>query len=201
MELVNTVATLGTLVVIAATAIAALIQLRHMRGSNQIVALTECRETLESPAFREAQRFVSYELPTRIEDPKEVLRIAQPQSQFQDEYQAIDTVGNFFESLGVFVKNGIIDKTLACDTWSHVVLRNWNALLPIITFVRKDLDAPGIWENFEYLAVLAQRFSHDHPTGTYPKGFPRMPEERSFIEAVEKAKASERPVASSTDGT
>ena len=43
-ELVNTFATLGTFVVIAATAIAAIVQLRHMRGSNQIVALNELRE-------------------------------------------------------------------------------------------------------------------------------------------------------------
>lgn len=189
LELLNTAATLGTLVVIAATAIAALIQLRHMRGSNQIVALTECRETLESPSFRDAQRFVSFELPERLKDPEEILRIAQPQSQFQDEYQAIDTVANFFENLGVFVKNGIIDSRLACDTWAHVVLRNWNALLPIITFVRDDLGAPAIWENFEYLTVIAQRFANENPTGTYPKSMPRMPQDRSFIASVQKARA------------
>ena len=67
-EWVTAIATAGTFVVIAASAIAALVQLRHMRGSNQIVALTECRETVESPDFREAQRFVSYELPKRLQD-------------------------------------------------------------------------------------------------------------------------------------
>jgi len=41
LELVNTLASIGTLLVIAATAIAALAQLRHSRGSNQIIALTE----------------------------------------------------------------------------------------------------------------------------------------------------------------
>lgn len=189
LELLNTAATLGTLVVIAATALAALIQLRHMRGSNQIVALTECRETLESPAFRDAQRFVSFELPERLKDSKEILFIAQPQSQFQGEYQAIDTVGNFFENLGVFVKNGIIDRRLACDTWAHVVLRNWSALLPIITFVRDDLGAPAIWENFEYLTVIAHQFASQNPAGTYPKGMPRMPEDRSFIDSVQRARA------------
>src|ERR671925_3502 len=95
-EWLTAVGTIGTFLVIAASAIAALIQLRHMRGNNQIVALTECRETLESPEFREAQRFVSYELPKRLEDPVERRRIAQPQSQFEGEYRAIDTVANFF---------------------------------------------------------------------------------------------------------
>jgi hypothetical protein len=38
LELLNTFATLGTFVVIAGTAIAAIVQLRHARSSNQIAA-------------------------------------------------------------------------------------------------------------------------------------------------------------------
>ena len=186
---VTAIGTLGTFVVITASAIAALMQLRHMRGSNQIVALTECRETLESPEFREAQRFVSYELPNRLNDPKEVLRIAQPQSQFEGEYQAIDTVGNFFENLGIFVKTGIIDADLACDMWSHILLRNWHALVPIVTFVRQDLNEPRIWENFEYLAVLCEDYMKRHPSGEFPARLRRMPDDESFVRAVERAKS------------
>jgi hypothetical protein len=186
-EWVTAIATAGTFVVIAASAVAALIQLRHMRGSNQIVALTECRETLESPDFREAQRFVSYELPKRLADPQERMRIAQPQSQFEGEYKAIDTVANFFESMGMFVKNRIIDPDLALSMWCYVVLRNWNALLPVISYVRDDLGEPSIWEHFEYLASLSKLYLRDHEGGSYPKNIPRMPGDRSFIEAVKGA--------------
>lgn len=112
-----------------------------------------------------------------------------PQSQFEGEYQAINAVANFFESLGVFVKNRIIERDIACDAWSYVILRNWNALLPIITFVREDLGEPGIWENFEFLAMLSQRYiARQHRNGSYPSAFPRMPSDRSFIEALEKSK-------------
>ena len=52
LELVNTLATFGTFVVIAATAIAAIVQLRHARSSNQIAALNELRETMETPEFQ-----------------------------------------------------------------------------------------------------------------------------------------------------
>ena len=185
-EWVTAIASAGTFVVIAASAIAALLQLRHTRGSNQIIALTECRETLESPDFREAQRFVSYELPKRLADPQERLRIAQPQSQFEGEYQAIDTVANFFESMGTFVKNKIIDADLACDLWSYVVMRNWNALLPIITYVRKDLDAQSLWENFEYLALISTIWLRRYPNGTYPHRLKHMPADNSFIEALKE---------------
>lgn len=186
-EWVTAVGTVGTFLVITASAIAALVQIRHMRGSNQIVALTECRETLESPDFREAQRFVSYELPKRLSDPQEVLRIAQPQSQFEGEYQAIDTVANFFENLGIFVKNHIIEADLACDMWAYILLRNWNALVPIVTFVRQDLKEPRIWENFEYLAVLCEDYTKRHPEGEFPPLLRRMPEDQSFVDAVERA--------------
>jgi hypothetical protein len=183
-EWITAIGTIGTFLVIAASAIAALIQLRHMRGSNQIVALTECRETLESPDFREAQRFVSYELPKRLLDPEERKRIALPQSQFEGEYKAIDTVANFFESMGMFVKNRIIDPELALSMWCYVVLRNWNALLPVISYVRDDLGEPSIWEHFEYLAALSTLYLERHQTGSYPSSVPRMPADRSFIDAV-----------------
>jgi hypothetical protein len=69
LELANTLATLGTFVVIAATAIAALLQLRHARSSNQIAALNELRETTETPAFLEASHFVQGGLSAKLQDP------------------------------------------------------------------------------------------------------------------------------------
>jgi len=58
LEAWSTVASVGTLFVIAATAFAALVQLRHARSSNQIAAVTEMRETIESERFRAARRFM-----------------------------------------------------------------------------------------------------------------------------------------------
>src|SRR5579863_7145346 len=183
-EWVTAIGTVGTFAVIAASAIAALVQLRHMRGSNQIVALTECRETMESPEFRDAQKFVSFELPERLKDPVERRKVCV--LPFVGEYEAIGTVANFFESMGGFVKCGIIDRRIACDYWAYVVLRNWNALLPVTTFVRESLKTKALWENFEYMAVLAKQFSVKYPNGSYPEGFPRMPEDRSLIETTDE---------------
>lgn len=181
---VTAIATAGTFVVIAASAAAALFQLRHMRGSNQIVALTECRETLESPEFREAQLFVSYELTKRLQDPVEARKAAE--LPFAAEYQKIQTVANFFESMGLFVKSGIIDKHIACDFWSYVVLRNWDALAPVTAYVRERIGQPALWENFEYMAALSKAYQEEHPT-TYPRGMERMPVDRSLIEHVKSA--------------
>jgi len=183
-EWLTAIGTLGTFVVIAASAIAALLQLRHMRGSNQIVALTECRETLESPEFRAAQLFVSFELPKRLTDPQEARKVAQ--LPFVDEYQAIGTVANFFESMGLFVKKGIIDRDIALDAWSYIVLRNWDALAPVTTYVREQ-TSPLLWENFEYLAAISRRYSAEHAGGDYPRGLERMPVDRSLIEVIDRS--------------
>lgn len=185
-EWVTAIATAGTFVVIAASAVAALRQLSHMRGSNQITALTECRETLESAEFRQAQRFVSYTLSERLKDPAEQLKVAR--LPLTGEYEAIDRVANFFEAMGLFVKNGIIDRDIACDAWSSVVLRNWTALLPLTTYLREAVGSQSLWENFEYLALISQRYEERHPS-SYPRDLPHMPTDRSLAKAVEDQRA------------
>lgn len=169
-EWVTAIATAGTFVVIAASAVAALLQLRHTRGSNQIIALTECRETLESQAFQDARQFIISALPALMEDPEIVKALHAPY--FPSELRPISFVANFFESMGAFVRHRIIDKEIACNLWCSVVLTMWNATLPV-TRLRREID-DGIWENFEYLAMISQQYMKRNPT-SYPAGMPRMP--------------------------
>ena len=184
LEVVNVIATVGTFVVIAASAVAALIQLRHMRGSNQITALNEFRETLESGEISEAQRFVSFVLPARMLDQAE--RVKMTTLPFTGDYGKIGSIANLFESLGEFVKIGIIDANIACDIWGFVVVRNWSALAPLTTYIRATLGVPQLWENFEYLAVLAQRYMERYPNGSYPANMPRMPEDRRLLDSIKQ---------------
>jgi hypothetical protein len=169
-EWVTAAATMGTLVVIAASAIAALLQLRHTRGGNQIVALTECRERLESDEFHNARLFVSEELPKLLKDP-EIMKKLEGAS-FPSELRPAAIVANFFESLGAFVRFNIIDRTIACELWCIVVLSIWDGLLPL-TLARRRRD-PAVWENFEYLAVLSKQYVERYPS-SYPRGMARMP--------------------------
>ena len=171
-EWLTAIGTLGTFIVIAASAAAALMQLRHLRASNQIVALNEVRETIESPSFQETILFVR-ELPDRLSDPE--VRRNLSQRQFPAEYQRLRTLANFFEHVGTLVKKRIIDHDIAADLWGGVIVGNWNALSPIITNRRLIADQPALWENFEYLAVVCDDFRSRHPGGAFPKGTRRMP--------------------------
>lgn len=166
------VASAGTFIVIAASAIAALLQIRHLRSSNQIAALNECRETIESPEFQAAERFVAIELGKRLADPDVQQAMLGPF--FPQEYEPMRMVANFFENLGIFVKNGIIDQSIACDLWYPVILRNWNGIAPVIANRRAALDFPALWENFEYLATMCETWEERHPHGAYPSGVKRM---------------------------
>ena len=167
------IASIGTFLVILATAITAIIQLRHLRGSNQISALTECREVIESPEFFAARSFIQDDLPALLKQPETAARLER--RVLDHELQPINFIGNFFENMGAFVKYGIIDRPIALDMWAGVVVTSWTALLPVTTLRRRVLGTQALLENFEYLSVLSEDFITRHPDGVYPKGVRRMP--------------------------
>ena len=184
-ELVNTLATLGTFVVIAATAIAAIVQLRHMRGSNQITALNELRETMESLEFTAASQFVRAELSSKLRDPAFRYQISN-RSARTDEYRALigkmSLLGNFYEAMGLLVKTGLVERPLVMEMWSKNVLNDWERLAPYVAS-RRRVTGDGLYENFEYLVVPAQDWVAAHPKGTYPVGVPRLALKDKWLEA------------------
>jgi hypothetical protein len=171
-EWITAIGTVVTALVIAASACAALIQIRHMRGGNQIAAYNECRETMESEEFRNAIQFVRSQLPERLKDPSTSEKIVA--GGLSGDYVGIRLLANFFETMGLYVRTGLIEERLACELWSALVLMTWNALRPITAAARKQLG-PGIWVNFEYMAFLAKRHDERFPNGEYPRGVERMP--------------------------
>jgi hypothetical protein len=183
LELVATIASIGTLLVIAATAVAAFVQLRHLSGSNSITALTESREVLESPEFAAAQRFVAFELPELLKDPAVRLRLTR--SPVDEELRPVNVVGNFFESLGTFVRHGIVDSQIAVTLWSGVVVRNWQLLGPALAIMRRT-NGPGLWDQFEYLARISQEWLDSHQDGDYPAGVAHMPLKDVWLEADQR---------------
>jgi hypothetical protein len=62
LEFWFTAAFVGTFFVITATAAAALIQLRHMRGNNQIAAAMAIHQVIEGDEFFRAFRSISLEI-------------------------------------------------------------------------------------------------------------------------------------------
>jgi hypothetical protein len=194
LELVNTLATFGTFVVIAATAIAAIFQLRHARSSNHIAALNELRETQESPHFREASDFVSAALPAKLQDPAFRNQLLVPRAR-TDEVRPLlaklTTVGNYYEGMGVLVRTGMVDLTLVMEMFSELIDAAWTRIAPATAIYRRR--SSGIYENFEYLAVMAEDWAAAHPHGTYPAGIRRKEIKDEWLEADKQYAASLAP--------
>jgi len=183
-EWVSAAAALATLVVIVASAFAAVTQLRHMRSANHVAAMLELRETIESHAFSEsygaALRFLSDNLaePAVRHTILTVERIS-----ILPEFEPVRTVGNFFENAGCLVKNEAIDADIFCDLLSSVVVSTWKAYAPFIAH-RRLLTGNALWENFEYIAVLSEDWISARPNGAYPRGKRRMGLRETWPEAT-----------------
>lgn len=177
-EQLTAFASVGTFVVIAATSIAAVIQLRHMRGGNQLAALNHIQEAYESESFKAAQRYLSQDFPALVSEPEYRRKLYQLPA--PPDIAQLSVVGNHYETMATLVKNRILDATVICDLFAGPTLLAWNALLPVIA-ARRHVYGPLVWENFEYLAVLAQDWFKRHPRGAYPSGLRRMAVEHPLI--------------------
>lgn len=182
LDALNTFGTLITVVIVGATAIAALVQLRHLRAGNQITALLAVQNELDSEEFREAEVIIRSELPRALAERAyceyEIgVTLSTPEMPQNDRYlkirQACNFVGNTFENLGALVKNGILDRRLFLDIYSWIVLRHWNALEGLTAIARAVTGERAIFENFEYIAAISRTFIETHPD-TYPPGMARL---------------------------
>ena len=182
LEVLSTAATLFTAVVIGATAVAAMVQLRHLRTGNDIAAMLNIGEHFSGDEFKRAEYPVVHKLTPAMSDPsfQEYLRAfvrdpAPPEvsRDFVDLRTAAVLIGNTYEELGILVKAGIVNKALFLDRYNVVIVRTWNRLADFTAFARDVSADPAIWENFEYITVLAEDWRREHPS-SYPHGVRRL---------------------------
>jgi hypothetical protein len=169
-ELITALASVGTLIVIAASAIAALVQLRHLRRGNQLSGLLSVLELFQQQHFHDLINFVRSELPQRMQDPAFRAEL---------EHLPVDRrkhpelhVADMYEEIGSYVRSGLIDEDLfLLGHWLNVLLY-WSLLQPAMTIIRGE--SPNTFENFEYLAARALKWRERHPSGNFPNKLPRI---------------------------
>lgn len=180
-EWLTALATAGTFVVIAASAAAALLQIRHMRSGNAISLLTAYNNEFDTLDFQLAFAYVRTALPQRLKEDAVLDELAQAPP-FVGEFAAIRTIANFFEDMGAFVHTKLLDPHIVCTLYSENVTAAWKTIAPVAMLLRYKLGSAAIWENFEYLAYLATEFIERYPDGLYPKGLARMPADNVLLE-------------------
>ena len=182
LEMLNTLSSLTTAVIIAATAIAALVQLRHLRAGNLITALLTIENEMDNQEFRAAETVVREDLPAMLDDRAFVRycialdrheNLPHSDERFVRVRQAAVLVANTFENLGALVKRGIFDRALFLDIYSNIAVGFWNDLAGFTAMRRATIGTNVIYENFEYIAVISQRYIALHPSA-YPPGLERL---------------------------
>jgi hypothetical protein len=168
-EALSTIASFGADFLILATAVAAVIQLRHLRNANDLQGLLAVLEMAYEPAIQEAFDFLTHDYPEKIKDP--VFRRQLAESPIDSHVHKELIAMEYYERLGSYVKNHLIqeDLYLDCSSPEHY----WDLLASVVGTLRKKHGASA-YENFEYLVVRSQDWNERHPEGNYPKGVRRL---------------------------
>lgn len=170
-EELTAVATLGTVVVIGASAIAALIQLRHMRASNELEAVLSLQRDFQSPEVQAALQYVQDQLSLRLDEDR-----------YRDELATIGFISierhpeliacNWFTQMGTFLKHGLISESTLMDLYARLIRYYWKELSPAIAVMRRK-RGDGQYSEFEFLALRASAWLDGHSQGAFPSGMHR----------------------------
>ena len=163
---------IATFLVVAGSAIVALIHLRHLRASNQLRALLAIQRTFQKRDLQQALRYVQAELPERLEDPSYRAEVAA--RGFVDPLRHPELlVCNFFDGLGAMLKCDLVEETGFMELFARLALWYWDRLMPVVGLMRRNRTQTE-YHNFEYLAIRAGAWIRRHPQGTFPKEHARL---------------------------
>jgi len=178
----NAIAPIVTAVVIAATAIAALIQLRHMRAANHISAMWSVHEMFSDAEYATARRFLRTHLVRLTADPTFKLFLtkeiqghppADPPEEYVTAVNAATLVANTHEVIGNMVIQGLIKREIMLRGYAWVIDGTWRMLEEYIRIARAAERGDGLFEDFEYMTVCARTWIRRHPV-SYPMGYGRI---------------------------
>jgi hypothetical protein len=181
-EELSAVSTFLTLLVIAGTAIAAVLQLRHMRAGNAITGFLGMMDRWAGADGRAMQNHVfGGELERRLADPQyregldrgQVDRLTHPEIAYLD----------FWESLGMFIKLRYFPEDAVFESGGPMAIMAWEKLKPVIAIIRRK-RGPQAYDNFEFLVSRALLWEAKHPGGYFPQSTPHLPVEDVYASDV-----------------
>ncbi|HET9343372.1 MAG TPA: hypothetical protein VFO25_10705 [Candidatus Eremiobacteraceae bacterium] len=180
LELVNTIASVATTLIVAAAAVAALVQLRHLRAQNQISGQLALRQILLDRDMFEAVGRARQEVPELMKEPAfrryvadYHLGLAADNERYDSLYEDILVVGRNLENIGNMIRNGLTDARIFVEQYSPLVMIAWDAIEPLLRIRRAATRSDSDWEDFEYLTVLARRWTAEK-SSAYPAGVERI---------------------------
>jgi hypothetical protein len=143
------VSTAFTGVVILATAVAAVREVRIAAEATQFEGALAVFAELDTPFQREARHFVQFQLDGCMNDPAFREEVALIAGADEDRHKEL-TVLRCFERLGMYVRKGFVDPDVVYMVASGRVILAWRALEEVVA-IHRDIAGATFWENFEQL--------------------------------------------------
>lgn len=181
-EWVSAVAAAGTLIVIAATAFAALVQLRHIRAANQLTGLLHFTSAFESDEIQSANAFIERELPQKLRDSAFVKGLLETNTDRREHPEL--RVCDFMEQQGSYIEYGMIERQQYIDLVGAYVSSMWVALREVVAIRRAARNNAGMYENFEFLASLAA--NRKRRPQMFPSGVAALMSEKEWRATAER---------------
>lgn len=167
---ISTLVGLGTFIVITITAIAAVIQLRHLRRANELDGLLSVVARVDSVDFQSCVDGTRRLVKERLPDPE--YRRSLLEGTYERQNNPWLQLANSYEWLGTLVRWRLIPEAALMDMYAPRIISAWKTLEPIVAIVRRLPENSGLLENFEYLYVRS-RHSLDSAPSRYPAHTPR----------------------------
>jgi hypothetical protein len=177
----NVIVSIATLVVLLTAALAALVQLRHIRASNELSTFSEAFKLWYSSGVQHGLQFIQRDLATKMEDPafRRELDVAGPVDHSRHpELNVLD----FFDNVAIYLILGNMREDMIMQAAGQLVTDLWQTLSPTIAIMRRQ-RGPQMYASFEYLVARAQLWHKRYPNGYLPTGFQRLPNPDSWLSA------------------
>ncbi len=120
----------------------------------------------QSFANREWLNAYNKVMSTNWDDYEEYITIADfrdPDSSDKEYLEAQSYVCSFYEGLGVFVKEGLVDIRMIALTMTYMTKSYWEKLASIVYEGRKRMNYPRMLSEFEYLYDELMKYIEEHP--------------------------------------
>lgn len=135
-------------------------QLNHLRRSTQLEGAMRIFDEMDKAEFREAVRFVVHDLRGHMQDPAFRAAVGFPEAA-PDSVHKENIVLRFFERVGAYVKEGLLDGSLIYTVVPTTILSTWESLGDVVAIQRKTTSQLKA-ENFEFLYTGTVAWSKEH---------------------------------------
>jgi hypothetical protein len=172
-EHLNLVISTATLVVLLAAALAAVVQLRHIRASNESATFSNAFLLWYSPDVQRGLRFIQHELEANMKDPTFRAGLDTAGAVDHEQHPELYVI-DYFDNVAIYVVLGNVREAMILLPAAQLIDHLWQTLSPTIAIMRRR-RGKQLYCSFEYIAARARLWNQRYPDGYLPLDFERVP--------------------------